>query len=129
MKFIIAGQGAVGKPLLFRDIQEGPFYAQYLVTLGVQISVPTVNFEPLIGIQKAVNLQLWDLAGQPYFRNVLRPFFVETDEIIIVGDLSRLTTFDTVTDWISDTNKYNMKKTPFVILENKYDLIEDSKLY
>lgn len=123
-KFIIAGEGGVGKTTLVQRYLGRPFHAQYLVTLGVQTSITSVNLAPLIGIQKTVNLQLWDLAGQPQFRNVLKPFFVGTDEAIIVGDLSRVSTFETVTDWIMQTNKNNMKKTQFLLVGSKFDLIE-----
>ncbi len=126
VKFIIAGQGAVGKTTLVQRYLGRPFHAQYLVTLGVQTSVVSVNLEPLVGIQKTVKLQLWDLAGQPQFREVLRPFFAGTDEAIFVVDLSRLSTFETIIDWIKETNKHNMKKTPFVIIGSKYDLIGNS---
>lgn len=124
IKFIIAGEGSVGKTTLVQRYLGRPFHAQYLVTLGVQTSITSVNLAPLIGIQKTVNLQLWDLAGQPQFRDVLKPFFVGTDEAIIVGDLSRVSTFETMTDWIMQTNKNNMKKTQFLLVGSKFDLIE-----
>lgn len=124
IKIIIEGEGAVGKTTLVQRYLGRPFHAQYLVTLGVQTSVTTVNLAPLIGIEKILNVQLWDLAGQPQFKEVLRPFFRGTDEAIIVGDLSRLATFEPIVNWIMETNKHNMKKTPFLLVGSKYDLIE-----
>lgn len=123
-KIIIAGEGGVGKTTLVQRFLGRPFHAHYLVTLGVQTSVTPINLAPLIGIEKTVKLQLWDLAGQPQFRDVRKPFFVGTDEALIVGDLSRLSTFETMTKWIKEVNKNNMKKTPFLLVGSKYDLVE-----
>ncbi|MFW9906244.1 MAG: Rab family GTPase [Candidatus Thorarchaeota archaeon] len=128
IKFVIEGEGAVGKTTLVQRYLGRPFCAQYLVTLGVQTSVVNVNLAPLIGIEKIINLQLWDLAGQPQFKQVLRPFFRGTDIAIIVGDLSRLSTFEPIVNWITETNKHNMKKTPFLLVGSKFDLIESSRV-
>lgn len=124
LKFIIAGEGAVGKTTMIQRYLGRPYRAHYLVTLGVQTSSTSIDLEPLIGIQGTIDLQLWDLAGQQQFREVLKYYYMGTDEAIVVGDLSRLNTFETIIDWLKEINKQNMKKTPFIVAGSKHDLVK-----
>jgi len=123
LKFIIAGEGAVGKTTMIQRYLGRPFRTHYLVTLGVQTSTISIDLESLVGIKDTVQLQLWDLAGQPQFRNVLKYYYKGTDETIVVGDLSRLSTFVQLIGWLNTINKQNMKKTPFLVAGSKLDLV------
>ena len=123
LKIIIAGEGAVGKTTLIQRYLGRPFRAQYLITLGVQTSGVTMNLESIIGLNESIDLQLWDLAGQQQYRDVVKQFFVGTDEAIVVGDLSRISTVEKVIDWIDEINKQNMKTTRFIIVGSKLDLV------
>ena len=123
LKIIIAGEGAVGKTTLIQRYLGRPFRAQYLVTLGVQTSAVSINLETIIGLNESIDLQLWDLAGQQQYRDVVKQFFVGTDEAIVVGDLSRISTIEKVIDWIDQINKQNMKNTRFIIVGSKLDLV------
>lgn len=123
LKIIIAGEGAVGKTTLIQRYLGRPFRAQYLITLGVQTSAVSINLETIIGLNESIDLQLWDLAGQQQYRDVVKQFFVGTDEAIVVGDLSRISTVEKVIDWIDQINKQNMKNTRFIIVGSKLDLV------
>ena len=123
LKIIIAGEGAVGKTTLIQRYLGRPFRAQYLVTLGVQTSAVSINLETIIGLNESIDLQLWDLAGQQQYRDVVKQFFVGTDEAIVVGDLSRISTVEKVIDWIYQINKQNMKNTRFIVVGSKLDLV------
>ncbi len=123
LKIIIAGEGAVGKTTLIQRYLGRPFRAQYLITLGVQTSAVSINLETIIGLNESIDLQLWDLAGQQQYRDVVKQFFVGTDEAIVVGDLSRISTVEKMIDWIDQINKQNMKTTKFIIVGSKLDLV------
>ena len=125
LKIILAGEGAVGKTTLIQRYLGRPFHAQYLVTLGVQTSSVSINLESIIGMKETMDLQIWDLAGQQQYRDVVRQFFVGIDEAIVVGDLSRFPTVVRVIDWINEINKHNMKETRFILVGSKLDLVTE----
>ena len=123
-KVAICGDGAVGKTSLINRFVEGTFTKEYLVTLGVEI---TKYGREVRG--DAVNLILWDLAGQDQFSKVRERFFSGTSAAILVfsheqneeGERS----FQHLQKWL-DHIRENCGDIPIILLGNKIDLLDEN---
>ena len=72
-KVIVIGDPAVGKTSLLTNFATNQFEEKYLPTVGVSILKETIELEDK---DAAVNLMFWDIAGQPQFYMLHRPYFV-----------------------------------------------------
>jgi len=55
--------------------------------------------EPL---QKFMKLSLWDTAGQETYKSITRSYFRGASGALLVFDITRRTTFNSVTSWLHD---------------------------
>jgi len=70
-----------------------------------------------------VEFILWDIAGQVKFQKMRRLFYEGTNAQIIVCDLTRQETYDSLKTWFKDVKDHVTKDIPVVIVGNKSDLI------
>ncbi len=117
-KITLLGDGAVGKTSLRKRYMGEGFKKYYLATIGADFSVKRLTIDGY-----RVQFQIWDIAGQPRFREVRKAYFTGSDGGLFVHDITRPNTFRTLTDWITEFWK-NTKKgpVPIIILSNKMDL-------
>jgi len=117
-KIVLIGDGAVGKTSLRRNYLGKSFRENYLMTIGADFSVKQVPYEDYI-----INLQIWDLAGQPRFSEVRGAYYTNCYGALVVFDVTRPNTFQNVDYWINELIRYNDNKlVPIVIIGNKTDL-------
>lgn len=116
-KVLLLGDGAVGKTSLVRRYIEQKFDDRYIATIGVNVKKKEL---PDLGIK----MMLWDLYGQKINKNLHASHYSGADGAIIVYDLTRYDTFLSLDKWISEVFSIT-GKIPFVVLGNKFDLIED----
>ncbi len=119
-KVTLLGDGAVGKTSLRRRYMGEGFKRYYLATIGADFSVKRFTIDGY-----KVQFQIWDIAGQPRFREVRRAYFMGSDGGIFVHDITRPNTFRTITDWVTEFwNNTKKGPVPIIILSNKIDLIQ-----
>ncbi|CAG5129822.1 unnamed protein product [Candidula unifasciata] len=131
-KVLVIGEFGVGKTSLIRRYTEGYFSPNYKLTIGVDFALKSLDWDNNI----KVNLQLWDIAGHERFGHMTRVYYKYAIAAIIVYDLSRPATFDSVLKWLEDVNSKvvlsNDQPVPVMLLANKCDLedgsYEDEKL-
>ncbi len=75
-----------------------------------------------------VSLMIWDIAGQPQFYMLHRPYFNGADGMILVYDVTRSSSFSNVNNWYSTSVKYGLSGVPRVLIGNKNDLKEEKKI-
>jgi small GTP-binding protein len=78
-----------------------------------------------------VNLAIWDIAGQEEFRLIAPAYHAGATGAFLVGDLTRLSSFNALTTWREDLGKNLNKEIPILLIANKCDLpfqIEESNL-
>ncbi|MFX1313826.1 MAG: Rab family GTPase [Promethearchaeota archaeon] len=123
-KVIVIGDPAVGKTSLLTKFATNKFEEKYLPTVGVNILKEVINFEEQI----VVNLMFWDVAGQPQFYMLHRPYFNGADAMILVFDITRSSTFSNINNWYSTAVKYGLSGIPRILIGNKIDLKDDRKI-
>ena len=120
LKIIIIGDGRVGKSTLRRRYFGENFDANYIMTLGADFAVKneTVN-------ERNYVLQIWDLAGQPKFKEIREAYYNNTSGMILVFDVNLPETFDSLPGWItefSSNQEFDVRDVPIILVGNKIDL-------
>ncbi len=123
-KVIVIGDPAVGKTSLLTKFATNKFEEKYLPTVGVNILKEIINLEE----QNVVNLMFWDVAGQPQFYMLHRPYFNGADAMLLVFDITRSSTFSNINNWYSTAVKYGLSGIPRLLIGNKIDLKDDRKI-
>jgi len=116
-KILLLGDGAVGKTSLVRRFVAQKFDDRYIATIGVNVKKKRLE-------EIGVKLMLWDIYGQKMNESLHASNYSGADGAIIVYDLTRYDTFLNLDKWISEVFSVT-GNIPFVVLGNKFDLIED----
>lgn len=121
-KVLVIGEFGVGKTSLIRRYTEGYFSPNYKLTIGVDFALKSLDWDE----NTRVNLQLWDIAGHERFGHMTRVYYKYAIAAVIVFDLSRPATFDSVLKWSMDVHEKvmlaNEQPVPLLLLANKCDL-------
>jgi Ras-related protein Rab-11A len=122
-KVVLVGDGAVGKTSLRRNYLGEGFESEYQQTFGADFALHDMNVG---GTQ--IKWQIWDLAGQPEFRNVNKAYYDRIFGGVVVYDITRQETLDNIAKWVSDlwSNTGRNRRVPVVLLGNKIDLREEN---
>lgn len=124
-KLVIVGDGAVGKTALLNRYVKKVFLEDYRMTLGVQFLHKSFFFDTVEETGREIKCLIWDLGGQESFR-VMRPtHYKGANGVLLVFDITRMTTFEDLPKWVSEIKKYT-KDCPIIIIGNKSDL-KDSR--
>ncbi|MHA1730193.1 MAG: Rab family GTPase [Promethearchaeota archaeon] len=125
-KVIFLGDGAVGKTSLIKRYTQGSFNKEYIKTLGAQFS----RYEKIVGENRDIRARLffWDIAGQKEFSFMRPTFYNGAKAAVVVFDLSRPETLDSIIEWYDDLKKF-CGDLPTVLFGNKFDLLESEDDY
>ena len=126
-KIIVIGDPSVGKTSLLTKFATDKFKAQYIPTVGVNIVKEKLELK-VDNKEITVNLMLWDVAGQPQFYMLHKPYFNGADGMLLVFDVTRTSTFSNVKNWRNTTVKYGLSAIPRLLIGNKIDLKDERKI-
>ena len=119
-KILLLGDGAVGKTSLRDAFLGRSFSMNYIPTLGADFIAKTITIEG-----RELRFQIWDLAGQPAFREVRKLYYRNTSGAFLVFDLTRLETLKNIDTWLTELAiNANTPKVSIVVIGNKLDLLE-----
>ena len=124
-KIAIVGDPGVGKTSLILRYTNNAFRRSYIPTLGVHVSDKIFKVKG-----STVQLVLWDIAGQVKFETMRQQFYLGSDGIFLVFDLTNQKSFENISNWYFDV-KNQLKNRPDLvgfIVGNKKDLIEELQI-
>ncbi|RMZ87305.1 hypothetical protein DV736_g5469, partial [Chaetothyriales sp. CBS 134916] len=149
-KLIVLGDS--GKSSLTVRLCEGRFCPSHDVTIGVEFGSrivpvgPPANASLGIGLpaaaaataataataaatdpsdsveQKKMKLSLWDTAGQETYKSITRSYFRGASGALLVFDITRRSSFDSVTPWLNDLRQIAEDDIVVILVGNKSDL-------
>lgn len=121
-KVLVIGDFGVGKTSLIRRYTEGVFNPAYKITIGVDFSLKHLVWNN----KKHITLQLWDIAGHERFGYMTRVYYKYATAAVIVFDLSRPATLQSVLKWKADlcakVSQPSGRPLPVLLVANKCDL-------
>ncbi len=127
-KIIVIGDPAVGKTSLLTNFCGEKFNYEYVPTVGVNITKEPVTVKDDMGKDITINLMVWDIAGQPQFYMLHRPYFNGADGMMLVYDITRSSSFSNINNWYSTSVKYGLSGIPRILIGNKIDLNDERKI-
>ncbi|KAH0640676.1 hypothetical protein KY285_037262 [Solanum tuberosum] len=98
-KIVIIGDSAVGKSNLLSRYARDEFNLHSKATIGVEFQTQVLEING-----KEVKAQIWDTAGQERFRAVTSAYYRGAFGALLVYDISRRSTFESVTRWLDELN-------------------------
>ncbi|KAL7716254.1 Ras-related protein Rab-35 [Entamoeba marina] len=116
-KIIFVGDQGTGKTsILLRYVNKSFDKNGVKPTIGVNYLQKKLHID-----EKYYTLNLWDTAGSEQFRSVTKTYYRDTTVAVIVFDLTRPPTFNSVNYWIGEIEKH-CGQIPIIIAGGKNDL-------
>ncbi|KAK9725857.1 hypothetical protein RND81_05G174100 [Saponaria officinalis] len=116
-KIVIIGDSGVGKSNLLSRYSRNEFSLHSKATIGVEFQTQSIELDG-----KEVRAQIWDTAGQERFRAVTSAYYRGAVGALVVYDITRRTSFDSVTRWLEELNTHSDTTVAKMLVGNKYDL-------
>ncbi len=126
-KIIILGEGGIGKTSLLMRYTTGKFTEDTKMTIGSDFFVKNIKFAHGF-CDVYLKLLLWDFAGEPRFRFLLKDYTKGADIILVAFDLSRMKSLYHLVDWMEvlEGARTHAKDIPIFLIGNKKDLVNNS---
>lgn len=118
------GDPAVGKSAISQMFQSGgvKFPKVYNMTCGVDLLVKAVKMQD---VDEAVELHVFDTAGQDVFAEVMPDYWADAKGVVLVYDVTRVHTLEACSIWYQRVlDALGVGGLPGVIVANKLDLRE-----
>ncbi|KAI4372773.1 hypothetical protein MLD38_010966 [Melastoma candidum] len=116
-KVVIIGDSAVGKSNLLSRYARNEFNPNSKATIGVEFQTQSLYID-----RKEVKAQIWDTAGQERFRAVTSAYYRGAVGALLVYDISRRTTFESIGRWLDELNTHCDTTVSRMLVGNKCDL-------
>jgi len=123
LKLAVLGDKQVGKSSLLTRYAKGKFNPIYLHTRGGDIVEKKLKIN---GIN--MELSIVDSAGHHYVRSLIKTLYRNVHGIMIVYDVTREKTFDSLLQWLHEITLVNTNNPYIVLVGNKNDLNQHLKV-
>jgi len=129
IKVCLVGDIGVGKTSLIRRYVLDLFDDKYIATIGTKVTKKNVSaVNSVTRENENVTLLIWDIMGQPSFREILREaYFYGAQGALCICDITNRDTFAELRYWIKAMNATS-GPVPMVMIGNKKDLDADSNV-
>lgn len=123
-KILLIGDAGVGKSSILLQFTDGYFNDNLQSTIGVDFKVKVMDAAGPDGRTKRVKVTIWDTAGQERFRTLTSSYYRGAQGIILVYDVTRKETFDSLSMWLQEVEQFSMgggKEVVKLLVGNKVD--------
>ncbi|TFG69611.1 MAG: GTP-binding protein [Methanomassiliicoccus sp.] len=129
LKICLVGDVGVGKTSMIRRYVLDVFDDKYIATIGTKVTKKEIEAKNAkTGETQKIVLLIWDIMGQPSFREVLREaYFYGAEGALAVCDLTSKESLGELRYWIKAMTS-TTGEIPIVFLGNKYDLKDDVRI-
>lgn len=123
MKILVVGDPETGKTSYIKRLVQDTFNSKYKGSKGVDFYLREVFVDG-----ETVRLQLWDVANvENTIGNISKSYYRDAFGAMIIYDVTRPSTFDTVVDWKKEIDSKvgklpNGEPLPVLLVGNKHDL-------
>lgn len=123
IKCLLIGDAGVGKSSIIERYVSDTFSVISSTTVGVDYFTKYIKLDNGIRSEKnhIVKLQIWDLAGQMNYRNIVRSYYRNAEVLFYVFDKSHRDTFYNFERWIEDFRS-RLDNIQIVLVGNKSDI-------
>ncbi|KAI3384710.1 hypothetical protein SNEBB_010975 [Seison nebaliae] len=115
-KLLLVGDSGVGKTCVLFRFSDDLFCTSYVYTIGIDFKIKTITVNG-----KKIKLQIWDTAGQERFHTLTFSYYRGAKGIIMVYDITDMTSFQNISKWISQINERANHDVTKMIIGNKCD--------
>lgn len=117
-KVLLVGDMAVGKTSIMKRYIHDEFNDDYKSTIGVDFLTTKTKIKDL-----EVKLVIWDVCGQSKWADFRKHYYLGTQVLLIVFDVTRERSFKNSYGWLLDYAQFmNVKNTVIFLVGNKNDL-------
>ena len=123
IRLALLGDSAVGKTSIISTFLNYEFNEDFISTIGWDKRKKTIKLEN----GKNIDLSIWDTAGQERFHSIALKVIRKAQGIIVVFDLTKKETFESVVNWL-EIIKENFNEVTIVLFGNKCDCESERKV-
>ncbi|XP_043918330.1 dnaJ homolog subfamily C member 27 [Protopterus annectens] len=121
VKVISMGDAEVGKSCIIKRYCEKRFVPKYLATIGIDYGVTKVQVR-----DREIKVNIFDMAGHPFFYEVRNEFYKDTQGVILVYDVSQKESFESLDAWLTEMKQEigphgSLDTSVFAVCANKID--------
>jgi Ras-related protein Rab-18 len=123
-KILMIGDAGVGKSSILQQFTDGYFSENLQSTIGVDFKVKVMTVLGPDERPKRVKVTIWDTAGQERFRTLTSSYYRGAQGIIMVYDVARKDTFESLNMWLQEVEQFSMnggKDVVKLLVGNKID--------
>ncbi|KAF8925117.1 Ras- protein ric2 [Dissophora ornata] len=117
-KIVLIGESGVGKTNILSRFTQNEFTLESKSTIGIEFA--TAKSIEIDG--KIIKAQIWDTAGQERYRAITAAFYRGAVGALLVYDISRLKTFQSLERWLSELREHADVNMVIMLVGNKSDL-------
>ncbi|KAE8605544.1 hypothetical protein XENTR_v10015191 [Xenopus tropicalis] len=119
VKVISMGNAEVGKSCIIKRYCEKRFVPKYQATIGIDYGVTKVQLK-----DREIKVNIFDMAGHPFFYEVRNEFYKDTQGVILVYDVGQKDSFESLDAWLAEMKQElgsqgNIDNIVFAVCANK----------
>ena len=126
LKILVIGTSGTGKTSFVQRWTKGQFNDYHKPTIVSEFGFKIYEYK-----EKKYRIQLWDISGQDKSPSMAKIFARDSHGCLVLSDSTKPETFQDSLDWKNVMNNESVfvdgEKLPFVLVQNKIDLIEEKK--
>mgnify|MGYP002626302266 CR=1 FL=1 len=125
-KVVLVGDSGVGKTCIIQRYVNDKYSDNTESTSASTYTYKIVNYKEY---NKSISLDIWDTAGQEVYRSMARNFYLNASIGILVYDVRRKSSFESIKDyWYDQLKQSGEENIVLGLAGNKCDLFQDEEV-